>query len=377
MSCNNCFNGCSEISSDKCVKFTGLSNTALSISTGDTLLSVEEVLINHVANFITGAGIDITINPTAYCALVTSFLPPSGIPTLIQLLTALVKAACSLQTQVSATDATVTSLNSPYTITEGCIVNSFVTGSTSNTHIVLQAVIGAVCNQETILNQTKADLNTNYVKLADLNSLIAAYIAGTTTSTQNYLKMIPYTAVEYYGPLSNFDLTGKGLSGNNFDKIYLCNGLNGTPDKRGRVTVGAIVSVPGGALDSEVDPANPNNPNYSLYGKAGVNAVVLTTTQLPSHTHSTVVTEVAHSHFVMGLGDTSTAVDSTHPLASGHGDGGNLGYSGVNSTAGAATVGKSNAVVTGVSVANNNTGGGLSHQNNQPAIAANYIMYIP
>ena len=42
MSCSNCFNGCAEITSDKCVKYTGADIPALGISYGDTLLHVEE-----------------------------------------------------------------------------------------------------------------------------------------------------------------------------------------------------------------------------------------------------------------------------------------------------------------------------------------------
>ena len=48
--------------------------------------------------------------------------------------------------------------------------------------------------------------------------------------------MVPYTVVEYYGPLTYFDNTGAGQG--DWDRIFLCNGLNGTPDKRGRVAVG-------------------------------------------------------------------------------------------------------------------------------------------
>jgi len=40
MSCQNCFNGCVEITSDKCVRYKGEDFPILGISTGDTLLSV-------------------------------------------------------------------------------------------------------------------------------------------------------------------------------------------------------------------------------------------------------------------------------------------------------------------------------------------------
>jgi hypothetical protein len=42
--------------------------------------------------------------------------------------------------------------------------------------------------------------------------------------------MVPYSVLEYYGPLNNFDVTGKGLG--DWDKVYLCNGLNSIPIKR-------------------------------------------------------------------------------------------------------------------------------------------------
>jgi hypothetical protein len=44
MSCTNCFNGCSEITSDKCVKYTGADIPALGIQNGDTLEFVEQTL---------------------------------------------------------------------------------------------------------------------------------------------------------------------------------------------------------------------------------------------------------------------------------------------------------------------------------------------
>ena len=37
MSCSNCFNGCTEIISDQCVRYTGFNIPALGISNGDTL----------------------------------------------------------------------------------------------------------------------------------------------------------------------------------------------------------------------------------------------------------------------------------------------------------------------------------------------------
>ena len=103
MSCNNCYNGCVETTSDKCVRYTGNNVEALSIENGDSLFVVEQALIDAVVSFLDGTGIDITINPSAYCALVEDYLPVSPTvttPTAVQLFEALVQAACSLEGQI-------------------------------------------------------------------------------------------------------------------------------------------------------------------------------------------------------------------------------------------------------------------------------------
>jgi hypothetical protein len=45
MPCSNCYNGCTEIVSDKCVKYTGLDVPALGIQNGDSLNFIEASLI--------------------------------------------------------------------------------------------------------------------------------------------------------------------------------------------------------------------------------------------------------------------------------------------------------------------------------------------
>jgi hypothetical protein len=173
MSCTNCYNGCVEITPDKCVRYTGLDSVPLGISNGDNLLLVEEALISNVVSFLNGTGIDITISSGDYCALVTGYLPVGRVPNAVELFTALVKAACSLQTQVTAVAAAITTLNADYNV--DCL--SGVTNS-SDTHLVVQAIINKVCATETDLEALALDVDTNYVKLADLNTLIASYQAS-------------------------------------------------------------------------------------------------------------------------------------------------------------------------------------------------------
>lgn len=377
MSCSNCppeacYNGCVEIVSDQCVRYTGDDVPALGIQTNDSLFTIENILIDKVVSFLDGTGIDITINPSYYCELVEQYLP-EGTPNLVEVLSALVRAACELQTQVDAIDGTLAILNADYDV--DCL--SGVTDS-SDTHAVLQAVITKLCIVEADLAALTLDLNTNYVKLADLDALIAAYLASQAGgTTQQSAKMIPFVAYEYYGSLSNFDGTGAGIPANGFNKVYLCNGLNGTPDKRGRVAVGAIASVPpvGIGLDPAVDPAFAGNPNYALSGTAGANSIVLVPSQLPAHSHNALGTAIVtlndpgHSHYV---GNTPEGWSSSGTI-------GIVDRTPTNVQTTTATTGitvTSNAA-NNVSITVEPTGDNVAHSNIQPVIAAYYIMYIP
>jgi microcystin-dependent protein len=242
---------------------------------------------------------------------------------------------------------------------------------------VLQAVITKLCVVEADLAALALDLDTNYVKLADLDALIAAYLASQAGgTTQQSAKMVPFVAYEYYGSLSNFDGTGAGIPGNGFNKVYLCNGLNGTPDKRGRVAVGAIASVPpvGIGLAPAVNPAFAGNPNYALSGTAGANSIVLNSSQLPAHSHNALGTAIVtlndpgHTHAigqsnVTGGGGT-IAVGNTSPKD----------IQAVSNTTGITVT--SNAA-NNVSITVEPTGDNVAHSNIQPVIAAYYIMYIP
>jgi microcystin-dependent protein len=376
MSCSNCppepcYNGCVQVVSDQCVRYTGLDSIPLDITSGDNLQLVIENIIDKLVPLLSGTGDKITIASVIRCAIVNGYLPtPVGTNqwTSEQLFQTLVKVVCDLQTQITAVAADITTLNADYTI--GCLTG---VTSSSDTHAIVQAIINKLCTTVADLAALELDVATNYVKLADLDALIAAYIAGqgSGNSNQQYLKMVPYVAYEYYGTLANFDGSGIGIPANGFFKVYLCNGLNGTPDKRGRVAVGAINNVPGAPLDAAVNPANAGNPNYSLYTTAGSNAVTLITSQLPAHSHNTVANT------------TVTLNDPGHTHA--------IGQSGVTGGGGTIAVGNTSpkdiqavTSTTGITVASTSTsvtvestGGGAAHSNIQPVIAAYYIMYIP
>lgn len=385
MSCESCYNGCVDIVSDKCVKYTGDTYAPVGIEYGDSLYQVEIALIENVISFLNGSGINISVNPVYLCNYMQTFLPAGSTFTLPTIIAGIVRAICDTHSSIVTIESTLATLNANYDV--DCLTG--VTNS-SDTHDVVQATIDKLCAVATDLTALELDVDTNYVKLADLDALIAAYIASSSggSSNQQYLKMVPYVAYEYYGPLTNFDGSGIGIPASGFFKVYLCNGLNGTPDKRGRVAVGAIDGVPGGPLDAAVNPANLGNPNYDLYTTAGENTITLITSQIPVHTHATTVvasgTVGDHTHIVMGgPGPGSGSVPTALQVISNEtAQGGNSSYkmlpanvqshnSGITSASGAGSVSLN------VNVSNAPAGSGAAHANIQPVIGAYYIMYIP
>lgn len=375
MSCSNCFNGCTEIISDQCVKYTGYNIPALDISNGDTLADVELKITTFIIELSTGNGIIPVINPADLCPLVSGFLPGSGDITLNDVISALIKSICALKTSVTAIESTLTTLNADYTI--GCLTG--VTAS-SDTHAILQAAINKLCSTAADLTALELDVQTNYVQLADLNSLIQAYLDSIAPANLYKNRMVPYIAYEYYGPITSFDITGAGSG--LFANVYLCNGNNGTPDKRGRVAAGVTTGMGGGAMNPAVNPGGAN-PNYTINFTTGQNAVTLSATEIPSHTHTATATSTAspHSHFIAKDGANIGDLTSTSPLDVLFDDGGTgakFSYN-LKSTSGSADLGPtSNATVNvTTSVVVSPTGGGVAHNNIQPTIGAYYIMYIP
>ena len=372
MSCQNCYNGCTDIISDKCTKYTGNNVPELGIENGDSLFSVQQSIFSFLLSVIDGTPIKPEINQDYICEKISQYLGEQEL-TLPNIINAILQTACDLQTQVTNVKNSVDTINAAYTLS--CV--SGVTDNT-NTHEVLQAVITKLCSVNTALTALSLNVSTNYVKVSELNNLIAAYLSGGSSSTKLYHKMVPYTVVEFYGDITGkFDATGSGLG--EWEKIYLCNGNNGTPDKRGRVSVGTTTGMGGGTLDSAVDPSVPGNPIYSLGTKYGANTVVLSTAQIPSHNHlaTSVVTDTGHTHFLASVAGQSKPpfLSPTNYMASSK-DGDYI-LGGV--TTPAPTVGLTSNNQTGITVATTvtNVGGGLGHNNVQPSIGCYYIMYIP
>ncbi len=374
MACSNCYNGCVEIVSDQCVKYTGVDVPLLGILKGDSLSYVEQAIITFLGSVLDGSGIKITLEEEDYCELVSQYLLECQEVTALDLFRALVKAACDLQSQVDTVVEDVAIIEAAYTV--DCLED---VASADGTHAIVQAVINKLCEIDTNLTALAADVETNYVKLSELNSYIAAYIASQAGATRYYSRMVPYCPIPYIGSLGFFDATGAGLADTEWENIYLCNGLNGTPDYRGRVPVGAIVGVPGGLMSSVVNPASDAtfNPNYAVGDTEGANKVTLTIPQMPLHAHG--VTDPTHTH-ALAVNITST-VDSN--LSAGQylasqrdiGGGDDKDYDLQNALSGTPNVGRVALASTGISI--QNTGSGAAHDNKQPVIAAYFIIYLP
>ena len=371
--CSNCYNGCTEIVSDRCVKYTGIDVPVLGIQTGDSLSFVEQALITFLTSTLDGTGITIDLSNIDVCELVNKYLPTCGNLSLVDVLKALVKAACDLQEQVDVLDAEIAALNADYTLPTDCLTG--VTAS-SDTHAIVQAVINKLCALSSQFAQLLIDLPNTYVSFNEINDIIQTYINDNTNVDSISSKMVPYAVLPYFGPIAGiFDSTGAGLNlvptgGQDWTKVYLCNGNNSTPDLRGWALVGAINGVPGPIMSATVDPAvSPANPNYSLFDVAGANQITLTSTQIPAHTHPNTISVTAidkgHTH------------DYTTPNAEGSATGNADSHPDGPLVTRQTAVGNADIEVTHSIVNNPNTGGGLPHANIQPVKACYYIQYRP
>lgn len=343
--CDNCYNGCSGAPiSDNCVKYTGQDVSQLNICQYDTLLSVETKILNAIVQLMSQQSID--VSTLTLCSYVSNYITIGQPLSLNILLQALINGQCDLANSMGNINLS------------GIVINGACLSLPSNPKI--GDYIQAIANQLCSLTNTVSGIASDYVKASQLPQLVQQYVQGNQNSVSQFnTRMVPYVAYEYYGSLSNFDSTGRGLGSVGFDKVYLCNGLNGTPDRRGRVGVGAVANVPGAQYDQSVDPTIQGNPNIHLSDKIGSNNVVLDITQIPSHNHQ--VVDNGHTHQINRAGY------------------GGIGGQGPKFVGGALTPdgGYGSTELAQANISLNNTGGGLGHNNIQPSIGAYYIMYLP
>lgn len=130
----------------------------------------------------------------------------------------------------------------------------------------------------------------------------------------------------------------------------ICDGTNGTPDLRGRMTMGY----------------DPSDPDYDTVGEVGgLKEVTLTESQIPAHTHTASSASAgAHTHNIQ--------------LKGGESDGGNSGRElrqvteqGIAKTVVTDSTGSHTHAITV-----NNAGGGSAHENRPPFMVMLKLMWV-
>jgi len=387
--CSNCYNGCTEITSDKCVKYTGVDVPLLGIQNGDSLSFIEQSIINFLSSTLDGTGILPIIPASSICPTVDSELPDCSPLSLNNYLTAITQALCKIEESIVVIEEEIPT--DPYIL--GCLTVPGITDDpteSTDTQAVLQAVINKLCQVSEQLTSFIEYVANTYVAISDINSYIESYIESDPNASLISNRMAPYTVQAYFGPLSNFDGGGAGLG--DWANIYLCNGTNGTPDLRGRVIVGVTDMLGNAPLDGNVDPSN-GNPDYGFGDALGTNNVTLTTQQLPVHTHGTTADSAlnpsTHTHKIFGnqANPTNENVSGVNSLTSFNNSGAAGSYAikttldqltpTVGQTSGPISNNQPVAQSVDTVVTVQPTGGGESHENYQPGRGGYYIIYLP
>ena len=388
--CSNCYNGCTEIVSDRCVKYTGIDVPVLGIKTGDSLSFVEQALITFLTSAIDGTGVIIDLAPVVVCDLVKQYLPTCKDLSITDISKALIEAACDLQEQVTANTNAIATLNADYTI--GCLTG--VTAS-SDTHAIVQAVITKLCAVDTSLTNLTTELHTMYSSNGtQLNNYIASFLATQPSTNTASARMVPLCPIPYYGALSGYPSAGDSLSltgqGTGYwAKVYLCNGATaGIPDLRGRAIVGTT-TMGNNTFPAQTDPCNActtcANPAYDVGTIKGDNCITLAINELPNHTHAnkivTTVTDPEHRHkfsddtrgplnILRSSNDIIPQGTAPYPEASISADGGGSGQIYLTSQ-------EPTGISVSVVLTNAAIGSGNGHSNIQPVMGFHYIMYKP
>lgn len=353
MNCPTCLQNCDPLVTDKCTKYTGPNIDELGICKGMSLFEVEAIIFNKLQTIATPTEIKLEELSTT-CNFITELLETEEDQpfSLQQFGEVVFKAICQLDSKITVIEDS----NPPASFNVACL-----TGTLTTRDQILQALITKVCQEADKVEE----LQTDYVKSSDLCSLVQQCNIATpppSVSSDYYTRMVPYAPIPYIGSLSNFDNTGKGLVAAGFDKVYLMNGLNGTQDWRGFSPIGAIQNVPGGTLDSRVDPSLAPNVayNYVAGQKYGQTSVTLLANQIPSHSHT--VTDPGHTHTVPTGGDNQADNNTNNYLHGQNPDG----------RTNTLTTTKS---YTGITLGS--AGGGQAHTNLGPVVGTLYIVYIP
>lgn len=354
---------CANIYSSDCIKYMGSPNPIFGICTGDNTTEVYEVIIQKILEILSGNGINLEGIEKASCSYITQKLQlhPTN---LVNVLKTVIDVLCTYRLSIDDIYKQINSGGSNVTFDLKCI--SLPAGKPS-IELILQTVISAHCALSSqVTNLIQAAGSTTIINTI-VNQLLNDLIKGLgpygikkqqTGDKVSYLLtglIPPKVALPYFGSLSNFDNSGKGIPSAGYDGWFLCNGNNSTPDLRGVTLIGAIQGVGGPVLSANVDPVanNDSSLNYTIGQTGGTSKVALNTSQIPSHTHA--VTDPGHSHIY--------SYPSPERFSGNKFDSANQNNRQSTST---------NVAYTGITISP--SGGNQPHENRMPFTSCAYIM---
>lgn len=369
---NNPSSNCLQKISSNCIVWQGDVNTDLNICKGDTITEVINTLLTQILASLEGT--NITVNIDGVCNKVNDELAgkTKTLPTILQ---ALVNVICDLSSEITAIQSTSNTTGSFSLV---CLTGQSSLQPLENT---ISIIIEKLCNVKTQVDQLVSQLNNQGDITETVNITVGNYLINAISSCGNngivksgsganatllFTGMVPYYApMPYFGPISWFDNTGKGLSQYGMCGWYIMNGLNGTQNWMGYTFAGATV-IPGinsSALDSRV--ALPNEQS-SINDKKGEVKHTLVQNELPAHTHT--IIDPGHKHSITGK-VVQKSGSGTHIIAVDN-------YADVNPSPGTVTYSdKIEQASTGVTV--DTTGKDLAHENRQPTVYGVWIVRLP
>jgi len=326
--------------SSNCVTWASDAISAFSIEKGDNLTSIVTSLSTSLTNALDGV--------ITFPSFTVSYQPISDLIGTDYSLKNI------LDSLISYDETLKNYIDSKTTSTPVSYDNKCLTVTTSLT----QAIIDQVCANKSNITTLTTQSTTNTSDIATLKTQVANILGDDTSSAPAFTPsqlMPPWVPMPYIGALTNFDSTGKGLSANGYDKVYIMNGNNGTQDWRGYIPMGANAGVNGPTLDPRVNPTNNSGFSLTPGQKSGEVYHKLTLNESPAHTHP--VNDPGHSHNAyQSLPNNSKAKKTGSEYRM--------------QTYSATSIEK-----TGITIGS--VGGGQPHNNMPPVVATVWIVKIP
>lgn len=311
---------CAQVFSTDCGIWQGPSVPILGICCGDTITEVETSIITKLLTVLDGTGIDLSmvnLNNATYLKTLLG-IKDKNLLNLVQLL---VDSDTNLRQLIADLNAKINVTGPSFTFDLQCLVDECCPPTLTRDQI-LQLVIDKLCQLNTIVQQ----LQNNSGGIGDtINNIVGDFLSSAidTCSTTGIKKVgtgkdtkitivgmpPPESYIPYFGTLSYFDASGKGMEGTPACGWFIANGLNGTVDMRGYTFAGCTNGVGGSSLEARVDPVLQGQPSLATSNKdaRGEAFHKLTLPESPSHTHS--VNDPGHTHTVQGRAGQSDNAD--------------------------------------------------------------------